>query len=109
MQLAQVLKLPGDSGEIVGPLNRPGQPQFTNLASVVTNAIPFIFPIAGVILLLYLVWGGFDILTSMGDSKKVEAAKGKVTNAIIGFLIIFFAYWIVQILDNVFKLGVYSK
>ena len=106
MQLAQVLKLPGDSGEsVTGPL----PDRFTNLASVVTNAIPFIFPIAGVILLLYLVWGGFDILTSMGDSKKVEAAKGKVTNAIIGFLIIFFAYWIVQILDNVFRLGVYTK
>ena len=105
MQLAQVLKLPGDSGEsVTGPL----PDTFTNLASVVTNAIPFIFPIAGVILLLYLVWGGFDILTSMGDSKKVEAAKGKVTNAIIGFLIIFFAYWIVQILDNVFRLGVYK-
>ncbi len=106
MQLTQVLKLPGDSGEsVTGPL----PDKFTNLASVVSNAIPFIFPIAGVILLLYLVWGGFDILTSMGDSKKVEAAKGKVTNAIVGFLIIFFAYWIVQILDNVFRLGVYSK
>ncbi len=106
MELAQVLKLPGDSGEsVTGPLPA----KFTNLASVVSNAIPFIFPIAGVLLLLYLVWGGFDILTSMGDAKKVEAAKGKVTNAIIGFLIIFFAYWIVQILDNVFRLGVYNK
>lgn len=107
VQLAQVLKLPGDSAEntVTGPLPS----KFTNLASVVSNAIPFIFPIAGVLLLFYLVWGGFDYLTSMGDAKKAEAAKGKLTNAIIGFLIIFFAYWIVQILDNVFRLGVYSK
>mgnify|MGYP001574020724 CR=1 FL=1 len=105
MQLAQ-LKLP-DNATIDYP--QGFRPEFTNLASVVSNAIPFIFPIAGVLLLLYLVWGGFDFLTSMGDAKKVETARGKLTNAIIGFLIIFFAYWIVQILDNVFKLGVYNK
>lgn len=109
MQLAQVLKIGEEAGGTPIIVNGPLPDRFTNLASVVSNAIPFIFPIAGVILLLYLVWGGFDILTSMGDSKKVEAAKGKVTNAIIGFLIIFFAYWIVQILDNVFRLGVYNK
>lgn len=112
IQLAQKLILPGNTTppiELQGPLNRdPSGPQFTNLASVVSNALQFIFPIAGVILLAYLVWGGFEYLTSMGDPKKAEAARGKITNAVIGFLIIFFAYWIVQILDFVFKLGVYS-
>lgn len=104
IQLAQNIQLP-DGKTISGPLPAG---KFPNLASVVSNALPFIFPIAGVLLLLYLVWGGFDYLTSMGDAKKAEAAKGKLTNAVIGFLIIFFAYWIVQILDNVFRLGVYK-
>lgn len=104
MQLAQNLKLPG--GDVTGPLDSA---RFPNLASVVSNAIQFIFPIAGVLLLIYLVWGGFDYLTSMGDAKKAEAARGKLTNAVIGFVIIFTAYWIVQILDYVFKLGVYTK
>lgn len=109
MQLAQSLQLPGATGIIQGPLNRnPSGPQFPNLASVVGNAIQFIFPIAGVILLAFLVWGGFDYLTSMGDPKKAEAARGKITNAILGFVIIFFAYWIVQILDYIFKLGIYT-
>lgn len=103
MQLAQNLELPG--GAVTGPLDSA---KFPNLASVVSNALQFIFPIAGVLLLAYLVWGGFEYLTSMGDPKKTEGARGKITNAIIGFLIIFFAYWIVQILDYVFKLGVYS-
>lgn len=104
MQLAQ-LKLPGDT-----TIDYPKgfRPEFTNLASVVTVALQFIFPIAGIILLAYLVWGGFDYLTSMGDAKKAEAAQGKITNALIGFLLIFAAYWIVQILDKVLKLGIYS-
>lgn len=104
MQLAQ-LKLP-DNTTIDYP--KGFRPEFTNLASVVNVALQFIFPIAGILLLAYLVWGGFDYLTSMGDAKKAEAARGKLTNAIIGFAIIFFAYWIVQILDYVFRLGVYN-
>lgn len=109
MQLAQILKIGEEAGGtpviVEGPLNKPGQPQFTNLASVVTNALQYIFPIAGILLLLYLVWGGFSYLTSMGDAKKAEAARGILTNAIIGFAIIFVAYWLVQLVDYVFKLG----
>lgn len=106
MYLAQKLILPDSTGVIEGPL---AEDKFPNLASVVTNALQFIFPVAGIFLLIYLVWGGFDYLTSMGDPKKAEGARTKMTHAVIGFVIIFAAYWIVQILDYVFKLGVYTK
>ncbi len=96
------LKLPGDV-EIIDPLGD----RFPNLASVVSAALSYLFPIAGVILLAFLVMGGFDYLTSMGDPKKAEAGKKKITNAIVGFVIIFVAYWLVQIIDYIFQLGVY--
>lgn len=99
IQLAQDLQIDGKT--ISGPLPAG---RFPNLASVVTNALQFIFPIAGILLLLYLVWGGFGYLTSIGDPKKAEAARGKITNAIIGFVIIFAAFWLVQILEYVFRL-----
>ena len=79
-------------------------PKFTNLASIVTNALPILFSIAGLILLAYLIWGGFDYLTSMGDPKKAEVGKTKITNAVIGFFLIFAAYWIVQIVKYLLKL-----
>ncbi len=104
MQIAQNLQLPGGQS-ITGPLPAG---KFTNLASVVTNALPIIFSIAGIILLAYLVWGGFDFLTSMGDAKKAEGAKNKITNAIIGFILIFAAYLLTQVIDYIFKLKVYT-
>lgn len=104
MELAQNLNLPGGQ-TITGPLPAG---RFTNLASLVTNALPILFSVAGIILLLYLLWGGFDYLTSMGDPKKAESGRGKITNAIIGFIIIFVSFWIVQILDYVLKLKVYT-
>lgn len=108
MQLAQALKIPGLTGTIEGPLNKPGQPQFTTLSDLLTRALPLLFPIAGLILFAYLVWGGFDYLTSMGDPKKADAGRSKITSAIIGFIIIFASYWIVQIVDYLFKIGIYS-
>jgi hypothetical protein len=54
------------------------------------------------------VWGGFDYLLAMGDPKKAEAGRTKITNAIIGFVIIFSSFWITQIVDYVFKLHIYT-
>lgn len=105
MQLAQQIKISGMEEPIEGPLPA----EFTDLASVVTIALKkLIFPVAGVILFAYLVWGGFDYLTSMGDPKKAEVGKNKITNAIVGFVIIFVAYWIVQIIDYVLGLKIYT-
>lgn len=61
----------------------------------------FLF-IAGALLLVYLIMGGFDLMTSAGDPKKMESGKQKITNAFIGFIVVFVAYFIVQIIGLVF-------
>ncbi len=101
--LAQVLNLPGNV-TINGPLNKPGMPQFENLASLINNSLTYLFAIAGILLLLYLIWGGFDYLTSMGDPKKTEGANKKLTSAIIGIIIIFISYWIVQLAEYLLQI-----
>lgn len=102
-QLAQTLNIPGSDTPVVGPLPAG---QFEKLADLINNALPLLFAIAGITLFLYLVWGGFDYLTSMGDPKKAESGKHKITNALLGFLIIFVSYWIVQIIDFFLELDV---
>lgn len=110
MFLTQKIRLPGttpgEQSEIIGPLP---EGRFTNLASILNVSLPYIFSIAGVLLLAYLIWGGFNYLTSMGDPKKAEVGKSRITHAVIGFFIIFVAYWLVQIIDFVFKLGIYTS
>lgn len=73
---------------------------FTNktVGDIVKEVIPYLFGAAGLILLLYLIWGGFTLMLSRGDQKAVEAARARITTAITGFIIIFVAYWLVQIL-----------
>src|SRR3989344_9066980 len=56
-----------------------------------------IFFFAGFALIIYLVFGGFQLMTSAGNPDGAAAGKAKITNALIGFIIIFTAFWIVQI------------
>lgn len=85
-----------DVGPIKGPVS------FANIGAILNEAIPFIFAFAGIGLLLMLLAAGFNFLTSAGDPKKLEAGKQRLTNAIIGFLVIFVAYWAVQMAGVIF-------
>jgi hypothetical protein len=75
-----------------------------SIESLISSLIPFIYVLAGLALLLMLIVGGFQLMMSAGDPKGVESGRNKVMYALIGFLIIFLSYWLVQILQVVFGL-----
>lgn len=81
----------------------------TSLGGIINTVVPYLFGAAGLLLLLYLIWGGFSYMLSGGDPKAVESAKQKITNAVIGFVIIFVAYWLVQILGMVFGITQFQQ
>lgn len=91
-------------------IQKSGAPEFTfaeetkTIGNFVAVLIPYIFGAAGILLFLYLIWGGFSYMTSQGDPKATEAARKRITYAIVGFVIVFTAYWLVQILG--FTLGI---
>ncbi len=99
--LAQSLVIPwnGKSAIVKGPLNNPA---LGNVGGIVSSAMELIFLFGGIGLLLMLLAGGFTFLTSAGDTKKLDKGKQQITNAILGFIIIFAAYWMVQILGIIF-------
>lgn len=101
--LAQTIKLPGPNDSQVS-VEGIKNFKFSSLGSIISTAIPFVFAFAGIGLLLMLLGAGFSFLTSAGDAKKLEAAKQRLTYAVVGFLIIFVAYWLVQIAGVVFGL-----
>lgn len=74
----------------------------STLGEVIAKILPYIFTIAGILLLFYLVIGGFQLMTSAGDPKGVESAKNKITSALIGFFIIFLSYFIVRLIGQIF-------
>lgn len=69
------------------------------VSAIVSNAII----IAGVILLFLLVAGGIGMIAGAGNNNPETAEKGKraATSALIGFVIVFAAYWIVQLIGKI--------
>lgn len=59
--------------------------------------VNIIFFAAGVAFIIYFISAGLSMMTSRGDPKALAAAKARVTTALIGFIIVFAAYWIVQV------------
>lgn len=69
---------------------------------IVSRALTFAFPLAGLILFVMLVWAGFEILIGAPTKKSIDAGKQRATAALVGFLLLFAAYWIFQIVEVVF-------
>jgi len=76
----------------------------SQIGNIIGEILPYIFGAAAIALLIYLIIGGFQIMTSRGDPKAAQAAQLKITNAIIGFVIVIFSYTIVQLFGQVFGL-----
>ena len=80
----------------------------STIGEVVSALLPYIFGIAGLALFGAIIWAGFLYLTSGGDPKKNEEAKGCFTSSVIGFAIIFLSWWIIRILETVLGISVFG-
>lgn len=78
----------------------------SDLGDIIGFLLPVAFTLGGILLLGYLIMGGFTYLTAGGDDKRVGEAKKMITNAIIGMVIIFTSYWVIQIVETVLGLDI---
>lgn len=80
--------------------------KFSNLqiGPIVSALLPTVFVLAGILLLIMLILGGLQLMVSAGDPKAADQARGKITGAIMGFVIIFISYWLILILQAIFGL-----
>jgi hypothetical protein len=71
----------------------------SGITALISAVLPNVYIISGLVLFLYMIFGGFLVISSAGDAKKTDEGKQALTNAIIGFGIIFASYWIIQIIE----------
>jgi hypothetical protein len=84
-----------------------GDQTLTTPGGIISKLLEFAFPLAGIILFVMLVWGGFEILYGSSTSKSMEAGKNRITAAIIGFFLLFASFWIIQILEVIFGVTIF--
>ena len=79
------------------------------LGDFVQRAINFIFPLAGAVALIFLLWGGVRFITSGGDPKSVESAKKTMTYALLGLAVIFSIFAIFKVIQIATGVDILSK
>ncbi|MBI2442550.1 MAG: hypothetical protein HYV40_01420 [Candidatus Levybacteria bacterium] len=62
------------------------------------TVIQFIFVIAVILALGFLVYGGIRWITSGGDKSGVETARNTIIAAIVGLIIVFLAYVVLNLI-----------
>lgn len=88
----------GSKSKYVNQLSSPG--------GIVSRILLFAFPLAGLILFAMLSWAGFEMLAGASSEKSLDAGKQRATAAILGFLLLFVSYWIMQIVEVIFGITI---
>lgn len=68
-------------------------------ADMVNLIVSNVFVIAGFVLFIFIIMAGFKFIS--GDSKGMQEAKTMMGGVLTGFIVMFAAYWIIQILELV--------
>ena len=72
-----------------------------NIGSLISSVLTIVMVVAILLVLLYLIMGGIEWITSGGDKGKTEGARNKITAAIIGIIILASSYALVTLVAYV--------
>lgn len=77
-------------------------PGGTALAEIMARLFRTLMIVGGLALLLYLAWGGIGWITAGGDKAKLDLAKDRITNAVIGMGVLVAVIAVALFLSEVF-------
>lgn len=80
----------------------------TDILQIVRAIIRFILLIAFVLAFIFLLIGGLRWITAGGDEKSVAGARGMITAALIGLVIVLLAFAIIKLVETFFGVTIIS-
>lgn len=86
--------------------NSAAAEQLSKPAGIISRAMTYVFPIAGMGLFLILIYSGFEIMMAAAGKKSIDAGKQRATAAVVGFMLLFASYWIAQIIEIIFGIKI---
>lgn len=82
------------------------QCQFRHIIILIVRVINYLITVAAFVAMYHVLLGGWDLMTSVGNSEKIEKAKKGISNAVVGFGIVVIGFVFVNLLLNgIFNLG----
>ena len=74
---------------------------FPTFGSLFSTILFNVYVLAGIVFVFLLIFGGFSVIIGAGskDASKLEKGQKAITAAVIGFVVIFASYFIIQIIE----------
>jgi amino acid transporter len=76
------------------------------LGDFISHTIPAVILVAALATFMYLLYGGVEWILSGGEKGKIEGAKQKITQALIGLAIVASAWAIFQLIMYFFGIDI---
>jgi hypothetical protein len=73
------------------------------LQTYLNNFLTLFMLIGMFLMVIYIVWAGIQWITSGGDKQKLATARGRLTWAVVGFIILMLSFFIVNAVGYFFK------
>ena len=71
------------------------------VANIISSLLSVALVVGAIALLLFLVWGAIEWITAGGDSGKIEKARTRITQSIVGILVLSSVIAIFMIVQNI--------
>ena len=78
------------------------------IGGIVAGLIRLILVITALVFFFILVIGGIRWIASGGDKQQTEAARNQITAALVGLIIVFAAWAIVQLINTFFGINIFE-
>lgn len=92
---------------------RPKTGEFKDLGNlelpqIISTLIKLTLVVAAVVFFFILVIGGIQWIASGGDKAQTEAARNRITAALVGLVIVFAAWAIIALINTFFNIDIFS-
>jgi hypothetical protein len=91
----------------IGAIDVPDR--LLNLGGIAQSILMIAYFAAGVFFIFQLVVGGIAWTSSGGDPKALDAARGRITNAIIGLVIVVSAFAITLLITTILGINIFIE
>lgn len=81
---------------------------FTDLGDLIGQVFVIVLVLGGILFFIYLLIGGLQWVTSGGDKASLESARGKITAALTGLIIILATFALTKVIEAAFGIRVLS-
>ena len=90
----------------IPPLLGDNPDSVSYLGKLLPSLVSLILVVGAVIFFFSLVMGAIQWISSGGDKQKLESARGRITSAIIGLVVLLAAFAIIRIIQDFFGIEI---